>query len=177
VVEPSGFRSGREFAAKPQPPDGSKTAQTREWSESAATRCSKLPRCSREFPNQPRVQQAGRGTRPLVCARSLIWPERLLGLVPVNGGQFAARPAAPRFLGTQFNLAVQSSRRTIGVPGNNIAPLLGPLLGMAHSRPAGYFHSGGQRKSFSDVTASSVRRTFIRSGSTLPNHFRVWRSA
>jgi len=63
--------------------------------------------------------------------------------------------------------------KRVKVPGNNIAP----LLGMTHSRPEGYFHSGGQRKSFSDVTASSVRRTFIRSGSTLPNHFRVWRSA
>jgi hypothetical protein len=31
-----------------------------------------------------------------------------------------------------------------------------PLLGMTHSRPAGYFHPGGQRESFRNVTASSV---------------------
>jgi hypothetical protein len=30
------------------------------------------------------------------------------------------------------------------------------LLGMTHGRPAGYFHSGAQRKSFTDVTASSA---------------------
>ena len=46
-------------------------------------------------------------------------------------------------------------RRTIGVPANNIAP----LLGMAQSRPAGYF----------TFSVRDFRRTFIRSSSTLPN--------
>src|SRR5437867_3127232 len=46
-------------------------------------------------------------------------------------------------------------RRTIGVPAEQHCP----LLGMTQSRPAGYF----------TFSVRDFRRTFIRSGSTLPN--------
>ena len=60
-----------------------KPSKTARQSKSTATGGAKLPRGPRGFLDRPRLRPAGRGTRPRIFARSLIRPDRLLGLVPV----------------------------------------------------------------------------------------------